>query len=326
DWSQVARGRRRSSRRLPGAGCVPLAGPLLKWPADGPSSLLRGLATSPRTARKRPRHSRKRNTTSPLAPTPTLRLCAQPESWSRREGCGDSLSGTCEAAPRRPRRGCQAEDERRWPVRGPFQERSPKGKPHTPGAGDWIACDLERLVTNCERGRAEPFRERAERASLAGDEAAGGGFELPELLDLDQEDRDDLGVELRRHAALELAAGDLVRQRLSIGAVRRHRVVRVGDGDDAADERDAVAHQPLRVARAVPGLVVAIAAGDDVAHERDRLQDPPPLGRVRAEHGQLLGRQLAGLVQLVVADADLADVVHEADLDHRVDVGLAHLQ
>src|SRR5581483_9120680 len=74
--------------------------------------------------------------------------CAQPESWSRREGCGVSLSGTCEAAPRRLRRGCQAEDERRWPVCGPFQERSPKGKPHTPGAGDWIASDLERLVPN----------------------------------------------------------------------------------------------------------------------------------------------------------------------------------
>jgi hypothetical protein len=62
---------------------------------------------------------------------------------------------------------------------------------------------------------------------------------------------------------------------------------------------DVIAHQPLRVARAVPRLVVTVAAGHDVAHERERLE-ALALGGVGPEHRQLLGRQLAGLVQLVV--------------------------
>ena len=51
------------------------------------------------------------------------------------------------------------------------------------------------------------------RVSLYGscsarNEVAGAGFQLPVLFDLGEEDRDDLGVELRADAALELAAGD----------------------------------------------------------------------------------------------------------------------
>jgi hypothetical protein len=61
-------------------------------------------------------------------------------------------------------------------------------------------------------------------------------------------------------AALDLAAGDLARQCLAVGAVGSHSVVGVGDG-----------HEALRVAGAVPGLVVAVAAGHNVAHEGDRL-------------------------------------------------------
>src|SRR3954447_10002153 len=127
--------------------------------------------------------------------------------------------------------------------------------------------------------------------ALAGDGAPGGDLEAAVLLDVGQEHLHDLRVELRAAAALELAAGDVVGEGLAVGAVGGHRVVGVGDGDDPADHRDVVAHQPLRVTGAVPGLMVTVAAGDDVAHERDRLDDPLPLGRVRAEHGQLLGGQ-----------------------------------
>ena len=60
---------------------------------------------------------------------------------------------------------------------------------------------------------------------------------------LDQPDErlGELGIELRAGAALDLADRDLVGQGAAIGAVGRHRVVGVGDRDDAADERDVVA-------------------------------------------------------------------------------------
>ena len=41
------------------------------------------------------------------------------------------------------RSGCQREAERRWPVCGPFQERSPKRNNQTPEAGDWIPRDRQ---------------------------------------------------------------------------------------------------------------------------------------------------------------------------------------
>src|SRR6185369_6548739 len=65
----------------------------------------------------------------PPTPAPTLRCTTRAHIEDVGVGVGVggvSLSGTSEAAPRRPRRGCQADAERRWPVRGPFQERSPK--------------------------------------------------------------------------------------------------------------------------------------------------------------------------------------------------------
>ena len=83
------------------------------------------------------------------------------------------------------------------------------------------------------------------------------------------------------------------------------------------------AHQPARIAPAVPPLVVAPAAGDQAVHERHRLEDALALRGVRAKHRDLFGRQLAGLVEHVVAHADLADVVHDAGLHDRADLRLA---
>src|SRR5207248_1814039 len=67
------------------------------------------------------------------------------------------------------------------------------------------------------------------------------------LLELAGKHFDELLIELRARAALELAHRDLVRQRLAVGAVRRHRVVGVGDGDDAPEDRDPVADQAARI-------------------------------------------------------------------------------
>ena len=133
---------------------------------------------------------------------------------------------------------------------------------------------------------------------------------------------DELGIELRARAALDLADRDLVLERAAIGAVGGHRVVGVGDRDDAADERDVLAREPARIAAAVEPLVVAPAAVDQAVQARHRLEDALALLGVLAEDGDLLGRQLAGLVEHVVADADLADVVHHARLHDAADLGV----
>src|SRR5436309_15395927 len=67
---------------------------------------------------------------------------------------------------------------------------------------------------------------------------------------------DDLRVELRARATLELLERVARRQRLAVDALARHRVVRVGNEDDACAERNLLAAQPVGVAVAVPALVV----------------------------------------------------------------------
>src|SRR5690606_23367691 len=90
-------------------------------------------------------------------------------------------------------------------------------------------------------------------------------------LDVTHERLRELGVELRPGAALDLADRDLVGQGAAIGAIRGHRVVRVGDRDDAPDDRDVVVGEPARIAAAVPPLVVAPAAVDQPVEARHRL-------------------------------------------------------
>src|SRR4051812_6815512 len=47
-------------------------------------------------------------------------------------GLGGSFWGTCEPAPRRPRRGRKGEPERRWPRSGHVRSGPPKGTPQAP--------------------------------------------------------------------------------------------------------------------------------------------------------------------------------------------------
>lgn len=66
------------------------------------------------------------------------------------------------------------------------------------------------------------------------------------------------------HRRIELATGvpddlgtrTLERRCMAIGAVRRQRIERIGDGEHARRERDLFARQPVGVAAAVPALVV----------------------------------------------------------------------
>ncbi|MPN13026.1 hypothetical protein SDC9_160346 [bioreactor metagenome] len=101
---------------------------------------------------------------------------------------------------------------------------------------------------------------------------------------------------------------------------RDQRVEDVGDGDDASFERNIGAAQAVRVAAAVPLLVVAesndaggfeqfvVVLADDLGtHHRVLVHDLP-----------FFGVELAGFEQDGVGDADLADVVHRRRVEDDV--------
>src|SRR5215207_8850498 len=75
---------------------------------------------------------------------------------------------------------------------------------------------------------------------------------------------DDLGIELRAGAALDLGAGVLDAEGVLVRALVDEDVEHVGDVHEAPHERDVGARQRVRVAGAVPALVVG--AGDALRH------------------------------------------------------------
>jgi hypothetical protein len=79
---------------------------------------------------------------------------------------------------------------------------------------------------------------------------------------------DDLGVELLARLGDDLLDRLLERPRLLVRARVREDVEDVGDGGDAAGQRDRVAGQAVGVAGAVPALVVG--AGDLLGEAQDR--------------------------------------------------------
>src|ERR671925_143227 len=76
------------------------------------------------------------------------------------------------------------------------------------------------------------------------------------LVELSLEGRDDVGVELRAGTPLELVNGVVVRQLAPVDALTRHRVIRVGDEEDAGAERNLLGAELVRVAAPVPAFVV----------------------------------------------------------------------
>ena len=118
-----------------------------------------------------------------------------------------------------------------------------------------------------------------------------------------------------RHKPRRLA-GDIVEGlgARPCGLVRPHgseRVVDIGDGDDARAQRDVIADEAVRVARAVVLLVVAEC--DQRAHAHvfgcAALQDLVPDHRMTPHDVPLRRVELRRLEQDLVGDADLADVV-----------------
>src|ERR1019366_10123326 len=96
----------------------------------------------------------------------------------------------------------------------------------------------------------------------------------------------------------------------------------VGDRDEATNERDLIAREPVRIALAVAALVVGernLLA--ELQHARARAgEDLGPDRRVRLHHLELVGRQLARLQEDRVRDADLADVVERRSAADQLDI------
>ena len=93
-------------------------------------------------------------------------------------------------------------------------------------------------------------------------------------------------------AGLELLARLLHRHRVAVRAVGEHRVVGVGDREHARDERDALAGEAVRVAGAVPALVVVAQDRRD-ARQRSTLGQLGARARVALD-GVVLARRRAG--------------------------------
>src|SRR6266851_9779580 len=86
----------------------------------------------------------------------------------------------------------------------------------------------------------------------------------------------DLRVELGAVMREDLVRRALPAERRSVRSIARHRVERVGEGEDPGAERDPVADQPDGIAATVPAFVM-------------RLHHPEPLTFEQRDAGQDLG-------------------------------------
>ena len=184
------------------------------------------------------------------------------------------------------------------------------------------------------RDRAAPNAAGADRRAADGDHEARAHAEAqarehPALaratrrrraaLDAGEERGDDLGVELRAGAALDLRDRFLERERRAVEAVGRHRVEGVGDEDDARAERDLLAGEAVGVALAVPALVmVQHPVGDRV--DAEALEHPVADLRVPLEHEPLRVGQGCRLAQDLLGDRELAEVVQAAREARQLDL------
>src|ERR687887_498332 len=84
---------------------------------------------------------------------------------------------------------------------------------------------------------------------------------------------DGARAELGAGGAAKLLDRLVRRPRRAIDARRQHRVERVGDVDDARAERDLLALDPVRVAGAVPALVVVADRRHRVLEEAEAVDD-----------------------------------------------------
>src|SRR5204863_4415303 len=108
--------------------------------------------------------------------------------------------------------------------------------------------------------------------------------------------------------------------RAPVRAVAGHRVEGVRDSEDACAQRDLLSAQPIRIAGAVPALVVMADDARDVLEEGNTGDDPRAVLRMFTHGGPLGLRERPRLAQDVVWDADLADVVQDGAATEEGDV------
>ena len=103
----------------------------------------------------------------------------------------------------------------------------------------------------------------------------------------------------------------VVRHGLLVAALRRQRVVDVGDAENARGARNLLALEPVRIAGAVPPLVVRLDDRAHVPREVDVGEHLDARHRVLLDHHPLVRREAARLVQDLRRDHQLADVVQQ---------------
>ena len=120
------------------------------------------------------------------------------------------------------------------------------------------------------------------------------------------------GVEVAPGAPSQLLPGGSGAERSLVGAHGGHRLVGVGDGDDAAAVGDLLGSEPVRIAPAVPALVMLLYGAAPFAQPPDKgLDEPGALERVIAQRLPLRHVQLPGLVEDVGMHRQLADVMEQ---------------
>src|SRR5918993_149299 len=100
---------------------------------------------------------------------------------------------------------------------------------------------------------------------------------------------------------------------------RPHRRAAIADREDAGNERDLLAGEPMEIAGAVPALVVVSDAGPDDVVVDEGSHDRFAEGDVLLDDVVLLCSQLSGLAQDRVRDPDLAHVMEQAGGPDRLD-------
>src|SRR5205085_2187657 len=100
--------------------------------------------------------------------------------------------------------------------------------------------------------RAFPRATRDSRGSGRRELAA----DLAEMRLAFDEGIDDRRIELATALREDLGPSNLPAHRTSVRTIARHRVERIGDGEDACPEGNLVAGQAVRIAASVPALVM----------------------------------------------------------------------
>src|SRR5262249_4299553 len=122
---------------------------------------------------------------------------------------------------------------------------------------------------------------------------------------------DDLRVELVAGQSAELLEHVVVVRSGAVASIRAHGVEGVGYEDDPGRKRDPFAGEPVRVAGAVPVLVVMQDPVVDRV-EVETFEERIPQLRVLADLLLFLQRQRSRLSQDLVCEPDLPEIVEEA--------------